>query len=111
MKITFTTFKRINPDRDGFDFLYFYKDSESDTIHKFHAVISTYGAERAWNVTEEVTYKIAQKAFVLVDEYIRAYWNSCKRLPDEDKEYFEKSELGRLSEKSIPWENHTIDLQ
>lgn len=111
MKITFTTAKRINPDRDGLDFVYFYKDSESDTEHKIHVVVSTLGAEIAWRASNSEIYKYSQRAFVLVDEYIRRYWSDFRQLPDDNKIYFEKDELGRLSEKYLQWENHTIVLQ
>ena len=111
MKIKFVNARRINPDRDGFDFLYFYTVDEEDTIHKIHVVTGSDGAELAWNISQQDLYEYSKRVFPLVINFVKSHWQRHHKLPDENHEYHETRELGTLGSAKVDWENYVLKLE
>lgn len=111
MKITFIGARRVNPGRDGFDFLYFYTIDEDTTTHKIHVVTLSDRSELAWNISEPDLYEYSKRVFALVIDFIKSHWYRYHELPDENREYYEPDELGKLSSTKENWENYVLELE
>jgi len=111
MKITFFNAQKINKNRDGFDFEFFYTVNEKENIHKIHVVTKSDGAELAWHISPQDLNEYSKKAFSLVVDFIKTYWKKHHELPDESREYFEGRELQMLRKDKVSWENYVLELE
>lgn len=110
MKLMFIGARRVNPDRDGFDFQFFYRVDEESESRKIHVVISSNGAELAWNISQQDEYEYAKRVFAVVVPFIKNYWNRNRLLPEQDVEYYEKDHFAKISDNKLNWEQFEIDL-
>lgn len=110
MRLIFTNVRRENPSRDGFDFQYFYRVEDDNTIHSIYIVTTSDGAELAWNISEHDLYEYSKRAFALVVDFIKHYWNHHNQLPDESQKYFENKELGQLGANKVDWKDYILYL-
>ncbi|MBO0947504.1 hypothetical protein [Fibrella forsythiae] len=110
MKLTFVSARRVNLDRDGFDFQYFYTINHGEDTHQIHIVTTTNGAELAWHIGQADLVAYSKRAFVLAVKYIKWHWQTTGTLPDEQRQYFEKRDLARLSDASLDWQGYILIL-
>lgn len=110
MKITFINAKRVNLDRDGIDFQYFYQiDNNIASIHKIH-VVCNLGAEISWIMNLQEVNEYSKKVFTVIKDFFVENWNDLKKLPDEEEEYIIQEEFHRTDKEKTDWKNYILEL-